>query len=62
MLENRIDPAILEGFVEEAFAGVEQHFHDLGDNGDVNNPDEGRAHASVLVQYFNRLCTERAGA
>jgi hypothetical protein len=61
MLENRVDPALIEGFIAEAFAGVEQYFHDLGDNGDVNNPDEGWAHASVLVQYLNRLCGQRAG-
>src|SRR5262245_10732728 len=61
-LGNRIDPALIGGFVEAACAGVEQHFHDLGDNGDVNNPDEAWAHASVLVQYLNRRCAERAGA
>ena len=60
VLENRIDPDLIEGIVERAFAGVAQWFHDLGDNGDVNNPDEGWAHASVLVQYINRLCAERS--
>lgn len=60
MLENRIDPELIEGFIHDAFAGISQNFHDLGDNGDVNNPDEGWAHASVLVQYLNRRCTERA--
>lgn len=59
MLENRIDPATIAGFIDEAFAGVAQYFHDLGDNGDINNPEEGWAHASVLVQYLNRRCEER---
>src|SRR5439155_27289214 len=35
MLENRIHPALIEGIVDRAFAGVQQFFHDLGDNGDV---------------------------
>lgn len=59
VLEHRIDPALIARFIDEAFAGVPRYFHDLGDNGDVNNPDEGWAHASVLVQYLNRRCTER---
>src|SRR5262245_33297337 len=60
VLDNRIEPALIEGFVTDAFAGVTQHFHDLSDNGDVNNPDEGWAHASVLVGFLNRRCAERA--
>jgi hypothetical protein len=62
MLARKADPALIEQFVERALAGVPQYFHDLGDNGDVNNTDESWAHASVLVQYVNRLCAERAGA
>jgi hypothetical protein len=62
MLEHRIDPALIDGFIDDAFAGLPQYFHDLGDNGDVNNPDEGWAHASVLVLYLNRRCAERAEA
>src|SRR5262245_44598969 len=27
-LENRVDSDLTTGFIEEAFAGVEQHFHD----------------------------------
>ena len=61
MLENRIDPELIEGIIERAFAGVQQLFHDLGDNGDINNANEPWAHASVLVQYLNRRCAERAG-
>jgi hypothetical protein len=60
MLANRIDGALLEQIVADAFRGVGQYFHDVGDNGDVNNPDEGLAHASVLVQYLNRLCVSTA--
>src|SRR4051794_41051291 len=37
VLENRIDPSLITGFLDAAFAGVVQHFHDLGDNGDVND-------------------------
>ena len=35
--------------------------HDVGDNGDINNANEPLAHAAVVVQYVNRLCTDRAG-
>jgi hypothetical protein len=60
VLANRVDPALIERFIEQAFAGVTQYIHDVGDNGDINNPDEGWAHAAVLVQYLNRLCAQRA--
>ena len=59
MLENRIDPALIEGFVTRAFEGITQYFHDVSDNGNIGNPDEGWAHAAVLVQYLNRLCARR---
>jgi hypothetical protein len=59
VLANRIDPELLASFVEQAFAGVPQTFHDLGDNGDINNPDESLAHASLLAQYVNGLCAAR---
>lgn len=61
MLENRIDPALIRKFVDTALAGVTQSFHDLGDNGDINNRDAPLAHASVLVQYLNRLCERECG-
>jgi hypothetical protein len=61
VLANRIAGDLLEQFVERAFAGVPQYFHDTGDNGDINNPAESLAHASLLVQYVNRLCSERVG-
>ncbi len=60
MLENRIDPALIEGFIDAAFSGITQYFHDLGDNGDINNADEGWAHAFILAQDLNRRCAERA--
>jgi hypothetical protein len=60
MLVNRIDPELIARFVDTAFAGTAQYFHDVSDNGDINNPDEGWAHAAVLVQYLNRLCAQRA--
>jgi hypothetical protein len=61
VLGHRIDPGLIAGFVDQAFRGVPQHFHDLGDNGDINNTDSGVAHASFLVQYLNRLCAQREG-
>jgi hypothetical protein len=59
VLENRIDPALIRHFIDTAFAGVTQYFHDVGDNGDLNNPDRPLAHAAVLVQCLNRKCAER---
>jgi hypothetical protein len=59
VLANRVDPDLIGQFLERARAGVPQFFHDLGDNGDVNNTQESWAHASVLVQYLNRLCAEQ---
>jgi hypothetical protein len=54
MLENRVDPALIQGFLDRARAGITQYVHDVGDNGDIGNSDEGWAHAAVLVQYLNR--------
>ncbi len=59
VLENRIAPALIAKFIEQALAGVVQHFHDVGDNGDPNDPDQPLAHAAVLVRYLNRKCAER---
>ncbi len=56
VLTNRIDPGLIEEFVEQALRGVPQFFHDVGDNGDVNDTSQPLAHASLLVQYLNRLC------
>lgn len=61
MLDHRADPALLAGFMRAAFAGVVQHFHDLSSNGRIGNPDEGWAHAAVLVQYLNRRCECESG-
>jgi hypothetical protein len=60
MLAHRADPALIAGFVDRAFAGTRQHFHDVSNNGSIGDPDEGWAHAAVLVQYLNRLCDSRA--
>jgi hypothetical protein len=54
MLDHRADAELLGGFVERAFAGVPQYFHDVSNNGSIGDPDEGWAHAAVLVQYLNR--------
>jgi hypothetical protein len=61
MLDHRADPALVGGFIDRAFAGVSQCFHDVSNNGKIGDPDEGWAHAAVLVQYLNRRCRERAG-
>jgi len=58
MLEHRVDPALLAGFLELARRGVVQYLHDVGDNGDIGNADEGLAHAAVLVRYLNRRLAE----
>ena len=58
MLAKRIDPALIRHFVEVALGGTPQYFHDTGDNGDINDPDAPLAHASLVVQYINRLCTQ----
>jgi hypothetical protein len=58
VLEYRIDPELIRHFVETARSGVMQFFHDVGDNGDLNDPDRPLAHAAVLVQYLNRRCVE----
>lgn len=53
MLNNRIDPAIFDTFVGQAFRGVPQFFYDREDNGSIGK-DAPLAHASVLVDYLNR--------
>ena len=60
MLEHRADPALLDGFIERAFSGIPQYFHDVSNNASISDPDEGWAHAAVLVQYLNRRCQELA--
>jgi hypothetical protein len=59
MLENRVDPEVIEGLIATALAGVTQYVHDVGDNGDINDANQPLAHAAVLVQYINRKCAER---
>jgi hypothetical protein len=61
MVENRVEPAVIEGFLATARRGEVQFFHDLSDNADVSNPDEGLAHAAVLVRYLNRRLEDGAG-
>jgi hypothetical protein len=54
MLENRADPELIAGFLARALQGVTQYVHDVSDNGNIADPDEGWAHAAVLVAYLNR--------
>ena len=62
ILNNRVDPSLIQGFISSALEGTTQYFHDVSDNGDISNPDEGWAHAAVLVQFLNRVCTERVSS
>jgi hypothetical protein len=59
VLEHRIDPNLIQQWVDQACSGISQFFHDVGSNGDINNANEPLAHASLLVQYLNRLCKQR---
>ena len=56
MLNHKADPELIDRFLSQAFAGVPQYFHDVSNNGNIGDPDEGWAHAAVLVQYLNRRC------
>ena len=60
MLENRVDPALIQTFIDRAFGGEQQLFHDLGDNGNLHDRTRGWCHAACLVQYLNRRCEEIA--
>lgn len=59
VLDHRVAPELLDRFIDQAFDGVPQYFHDVSNSGNINNPDEGWAHAAVLVQYLNRKCSAR---
>jgi hypothetical protein len=61
MLEHKIDPALIAHWIDEAFRGVTQYFHDTGGTSDVNDAEGKLAHAAVLAQYLNRRCAERSG-
>jgi hypothetical protein len=54
VLEHRIDPTLIDRLLSTARQGVTQFIHDVGDNGDANDPSQPLAHAAVLVQYLNR--------
>ncbi len=56
MLDHKADSELIDRFLSQAFAGVPQYFHDVSNNGNIGDPDEGWAHAAVLVQYLNRRC------
>ncbi len=61
MLEHRADPDLIQGFIDKAFARIPQYFHDISNNGNIGDPDEGWAHAAVLVQYLNRRLSSLSG-
>jgi len=56
MLDHKADPELIDRFLSQAFEGATQYFHDVSNNGNIGDPDEGWAHAAVLVQYLNRRC------
>jgi hypothetical protein len=58
VLEHRIDPALIRQIVDGAQRGVPQYFHDMEDNGDINDPSMPLAHACLLAQYLNRRSAE----
>ncbi|HEV3439374.1 MAG TPA: hypothetical protein VG122_18565 [Gemmata sp.] len=60
MLEHRADLELIGVFIDRAFRGERQYFHDVSNNGKIGNSDEGWAHAAVLVQYLNRRCQQQA--
>jgi hypothetical protein len=58
MLTRRADAELIAGFINQSKAGVAQYFHDMSNNGRIGEPNEGWAHAAVLVQYLNRRSGE----
>lgn len=54
MLENRAPPELIQSFTTQMMDGQSLYFHDVSSNGKIGNPDEGWAHAFVLVQWLNR--------
>ena len=59
VLENRINPQIYDDIINKAHEGIPQYFYDVENNGDINNPSSPLAHASLLVQYLNRLIKQQ---
>ncbi|WP_372370484.1 hypothetical protein [Candidatus Uabimicrobium sp. HlEnr_7] len=55
VLENKIEQVIYRDILDNAKKGIPQYFHDMENNGDINNPSSPLAHASLLVQYINIL-------
>ena len=55
VLQNKIDDEIYATILENSRQGISQYFYDVENNGDINNPSSPLAHASLLVQYLNRL-------
>src|SRR5262245_16686781 len=62
MLEHRVDPALIQLFLDRAFAQEQQLFHDVGDNGNIHDRDSAWCHAACLVQYLNRRCARLSAA
>ncbi|WP_254508440.1 DUF6939 family protein [Anatilimnocola floriformis] len=60
MLEQRVDPAVLQQFIDQAFRGVPQYFYDREDNGSIGK-DQPLAHASILVAWLNRKIEAELG-
>ncbi len=60
VLEHRVSKELIESFLVRARSGLAQYFHDVSDNGNISAPDEGWAHAAVLVQYLNKQLQNRS--
>ena len=42
-----------------AAAHPDSDAQDVSNNGSIGDPDEGWAHAAVLVEYLNRRCQQQ---
>ncbi len=58
VIENRIDPTVIDQLLAVARRGVVQFVHDVCDSGDPNDTTQPLAHAAVLVRYLNRQLAE----
>lgn len=56
MLEHSVENELIHSFIMQMMDGQTLYFHDVSNNGKIGNPDEGWAHAFVLVQYLNLRC------
>jgi hypothetical protein len=60
MLEQRAQPAVIQGFLDRAQLDIPQYVHDLGNIGSVEDRSGPLAHASVLADWLNERLAQRA--